>query len=175
MAPMAERVDADVCVVGAGYAGLTAARTLVRAGRWREAGFSGQTAGANTAAEVTLDATPASGTPGVIASFTFGAVADRFDSLDPDVRRKAVLDELVARLGPQAASPIDYVETEEWTRGCTMAHYAPGVLTKYGRLLREPLGRIHFAGTETAMRSHGAMEGAVESGERAAAEILDRA
>ena len=30
---MAERVDADVCVVGAGYAGLTAARRLAGAGR----------------------------------------------------------------------------------------------------------------------------------------------
>jgi len=30
---MAERVDADVCVVGAGYAGLTAARRLADAGR----------------------------------------------------------------------------------------------------------------------------------------------
>jgi monoamine oxidase len=145
---------------------------------WRAGGFSGQTAGANTASEVTLDATPNAGRPGVIASFTFGAVADRFDSMDADVRRKAVLDELTARFGPQAATPIEYVETqwwtEEWTRGCTMAHYAPGVLTKYGRLLREPLGPIHFAGTETAMGSHGAMEGAAESGERAAAEILSR-
>jgi len=30
---MAERVDADVCVVGAGYAGLTAARRLADAGK----------------------------------------------------------------------------------------------------------------------------------------------
>jgi monoamine oxidase len=61
---------------------------------------------------------------------------------------------------------------EEWTRGCSMAHCAPGVLTQYGRLLREPLGRIHWAGTETAGTSHGAIDGAVRSGERAAAEIL---
>ena len=30
---MPERIDADVCVVGAGYAGLTAARRLADAGR----------------------------------------------------------------------------------------------------------------------------------------------
>ena len=35
--------------------------------------------------------------------------------------------------------------------------------------------RLHWAGTETATVSHGAIDGAVRSGERAAAEILDRA
>ncbi len=55
-----------------------------------------------------------------------------------------------------------------------MAHYAPGVLTTYGHLLREPFGRVHWAGTETATVSHGAMDGAARSGERAAAEIFDR-
>ena len=46
--------------------------------------------------------------------------------------------------------------------------------TRYGPLLREPFGRVHWAGTETATTSHGAIDGAVRSGERAAAEILDR-
>jgi monoamine oxidase len=143
---------------------------------WRQEGFSGQTAGPGTACEVTIDATPASGKPGVIASFTFGPVAEHIDALDTDVRRKAVLDELTARFGPRAASPADFVETtwwtQEWTRGCTMAHFEPGVLTRYGPLLREPFGRVHWAGTETATISHGAMDGAARSGERAAAEIL---
>ncbi len=145
---------------------------------WRPE-FSGQTAGPGTASEVTLDATPMTGTPGVIASFTFGPNARALDALDPAERRKLVLDELTARLGPQAANPRDFVETkwwdEEWTRGCTMAHYAPGVLTTYGHLLTEPFGRVHWAGTETATVSHGAMDGAARSGIRAATEILDRA
>ena len=54
-----------------------------------------------------------------------------------------------------------------------MAHFGPGVLTQYGHLLREPIGRIHWAGTETAGTSHGAMDGAVRSGERVAGEILE--
>ena len=135
---------------------------------WRSDGFSGQTAGPGTAAEVTLDATPASGAPGAIASFTFGPVAERFDALDASERRRAVLDELGARLGPRAASPSEFIETawwkEEWTRGCSMAHFPPGILTRYGRLLREAFGRIHWAGTETATVSHGAIDGAVRSG-----------
>ena len=67
---------------------------------WRADGFSGQTAEPGSAAEVTLDASPVSGTPGVIASFTFGPIATKFDALAPAERRKLVVDALTARLGP---------------------------------------------------------------------------
>jgi len=53
-----------------------------------------------------------------------------------------------------------------------MAHWSPGILTKYGSLLRQPFGCVHWAGTETATISYGAIDGAVRSGERAAEEIL---
>jgi len=143
---------------------------------WRAGGFSGQSAGPKSASEVTLDASPASGKPGVLASFTFGPIAERFDALDPGERRRLVIDAMVERFGARASSPSDFIETpwwkEAWTRGCSMAHWAPGILTRYGRLLRQPFGRIHWAGTETATISYGAIDGAVRSGERAAAEIL---
>jgi len=145
---------------------------------WRADGFSGQSAEPGSAAEVTIDASPRSGSPGVLASFTFGLVAEQHDALDPATRRKAVLDALVGRYGPKAASPVDFVETawwnERWTRGCSMAHFPPGMLTRHGHLLREPFLRVHWAGTETATISHGAIDGAVRSGQRAAAEVLDR-
>ncbi len=145
---------------------------------WRAEGFSGQSAEPHSVAEVTLDATPASGAPGVIAAFTFGHVAERVDALDAAERRQAVLDALTARFGRRAASPSEFIETqwwkEPWTRGCSMAHLPPGILTRYGPLIREPFGRVHWAGTETSTTSHGAIDGAVRSGERAAAEILDR-
>ncbi|HZQ84872.1 MAG TPA: FAD-dependent oxidoreductase [Acidimicrobiales bacterium] len=145
---------------------------------WRGDGFSGQTSEPNSASEVTLDASPESGSPGVLASFRFGAVAEKFDNLSEDDRRRALLERLAARLGPRAAKPIDFVETpwwkEEWTKGCSMAHFPPGILTRYGHLLREPYGNVHWAGTETSVVSHGAMDGAARSGERAAAKILDR-
>ena len=83
---------------------------------------------------------------------------------------------LARRLGPRAATPLEVLEVnwaeERWTRGCSMAHFPTGVLTQYGRRLREPVGRLHWAGTETATVSWGAMDGAVRSGERVAAEIL---
>ena len=145
---------------------------------WREDGFSGQSAEPGSAAEVTLDASPPEGTPGVIASFTFGPVAQRVDAMAPAERRQAVLDALARRFGPRAASPAEYVETawwtEQWSRGCSMAHLPPGTLTRYGSLLREPVERIHWAGTETAGLSHGAIDGAVRSGLRAAGEVIQK-
>ena len=146
---------------------------------WRGDGFSGQSSEPGSASEVTLDATPASGRPGVIASFTFGSVAARVDALDEAERRRSVLGSLTARFGQRAASPCDFIETpwwkEPWTRGCSMAHLPPGILTRFGPLIRQPFGRVHWAGTETATTSHGAIDGAVRSGERAAAEILGAA
>jgi monoamine oxidase len=116
---------------------------------WRDDGFSGQSAEPGSASEVTIDAT---------------------------ARRGAVLAALAARFGPRAGAPAAYVDTawwtEEWTRGCSFAHLRPGILSRYGPLLREPWGRVHWAGTETATVSHGAIDGAVRSGERAASEIL---
>jgi len=144
---------------------------------WRTDGFSGQSAEPGSAAEVTLDASPVAGRPGVIAAFTFGSVAERVRALDEADRRRAVLDALAARFGPRASSPSELIETawwtEPWTRGCSMAHFPPGILTRYGPLLRQPLGRVHWAGTETSTVSHGAIDGAIRSGERAATEILE--
>ena len=143
---------------------------------WRTAGFSGQSAGPQSASEVTLDASPVTGKPGVIASFTFGPIAERIDALDAGERRRQVIAAMVERFGPRASSPSAFIETpwwkEPWTRGCSMAHWSPGILTKYGSLLRQPFGRVHWAGTETATISYGAIDGAVRSGERAAEEIL---
>jgi monoamine oxidase len=145
---------------------------------WRNDGFSGQTAAPGSAAEVTLDASPAAGTPGVIASFSFGPLAERLHAMDAAARRTAVLDAMAARLGPRAADPVEVVETawwtEEWSRGCSFAYLPPGMITRHGRLVREPFGLVHWAGTETATISHGAIDGAVRSGERAASEILSR-
>ena len=61
---------------------------------------------------------------------------------------------------------------EPWSRGCPVAVMAPRALTSTGTTLREPVGPIHFAGTETAVEWTGYIEGALESGERAAREVI---
>ena len=53
-----------------------------------------------------------------------------------------------------------------------IVHFPPGVLTGFGPALRAPVGRIHWASTETATAHLGMIEGAIRSGERAAEEVL---
>jgi monoamine oxidase len=124
----------------------------------------------------TFDNSPPSGTPGVLVCFFEGAEARHYSSLHAKERRDAVLSSLQAYFGPRAGDPIDFVEldwsAEEWTRGCYGAHLPPGTWTQFGSALREPVGRIHWAGTETATLWAGYMDGALTSGERAAAEVL---
>jgi monoamine oxidase len=143
---------------------------------WRADGLSGQSVAIASPIETTLDASPVAGSPGVLAAFAFGPHGRALGALDPDERRRVVLDTLTARFGRRATRPVHYEDIdwarERWTRGCSLAHMPPGVLTQLGRALRAPVGRIHWAGTETATVSHGTIDGAIRSGERAAAEVL---
>jgi monoamine oxidase len=143
---------------------------------WRRDGFSGQSIGLGTPIELTIDASSPSGRPGVLAAFAFGPYARELAMLDADVRHKIVLDAVSARLGSRANNSVEIVEKEwshdPWSRGCCMARMPPGVMTQFGRTLREPSGRVHWAGTETATVSHGTIDGAIRSGIRAAGEVL---
>ena len=143
---------------------------------WRAAGCSGESVAMGSPIEATYDAGPPDGSVGVLAAFAFGPHGRALANLAPDTRRAAVLAALTARFGAAAGDPLELVEqdwaAETWSRGCFMAHMAPGVLTQYGHAIRTPCGRIHWAGTETATEFHGTMDGAVTSGRRAAQEVL---
>jgi monoamine oxidase len=143
---------------------------------WRADGLTGQAAGDRGPVKIVFDNSPPSGSPGVLLAFLEGAAARRLGRAGPDERRRAVIGSLVDFFGPRAGDPDEYVELdwseEEWTRGCYGAHFPPGVWTQYGPALRAPVGRVHWAGAETATVWSGYMDGAVQSGERAAAEVL---
>lgn len=143
---------------------------------WRRDGLSGESVALDSPLSISIDGCGPSPVPGILNTFAIGSAARTLSALAPDERRRAVIDMMALRFGPKTAGLRDYVEqefaSEEWTRGCFMAHYAPGVLTQYGHLLRESVGRIHWAGTETSPVMNGFIDGAVRSGERAAAEVL---
>jgi monoamine oxidase len=61
--------------------------------------------------------------------------------------------------------------TYEFTQGSYSA-YRPGQMTRFRGVEAEPVGRIFFAGEHTSLVAQGYMEGAAESGERVAKELL---
>jgi monoamine oxidase len=143
---------------------------------WRAAGLTGQGVSDVGPAGAIFDTSPADGSVGVIFGFVGGSAYRAWAPLPAAQRRAAVLELLAAFVGDQARSPVDYFEQdwtkERWTRGCPVAHTAPGVLTKYGPWLRRAVHRVHFAGTETSDYWMGYMDGAVRAGERAAREVI---
>jgi monoamine oxidase len=145
---------------------------------WREGGFSGEVVSDGETVRLAFDASPEDGSPGALVAFILGSAARTWSGSDPDARRRAVLADLTRFFGRPAGRPRGYVDqdwtVDEWSGGCYSGLLPPGALTGCGQALRAPIGRIHWAGTETAVRSYGYMDGAVESGERAAAEVAAR-
>ncbi len=142
---------------------------------WRDDGLSGQAVSLPGPAQVVFDNTPPNGSPGLIG-FLEGREARELGALPETERRDAVLKGFQRLFGRRAGHPRLYVEkdwsTEPYSRGCYAGVLGPGAWTAYGRALREPVGRIHWAGTETATTWMGYMDGAIQSGKRAAAEVM---
>lgn len=142
---------------------------------WRADGWSGQANSDTRPLGTVFDNTPYSGGPGILVGFLEGRHADAASRLHPADRRAHIVDDLAGYFGPQARSPVNVVEldwaAEEFSRGCYGAFATPGTLTRFGPHLRRPIGPLRWAGTETATRWAGYMDGAVESGQRAAQEI----
>ncbi|HEX6799342.1 MAG TPA: flavin monoamine oxidase family protein [Ktedonobacterales bacterium] len=143
---------------------------------WRDEGLTGQVSSDAGPVRITFDNSPPAGSPGVLLGFVEGDEARWWARRPAEERRDAVLACLAGYFGARAAQPREYVEIswaeEEWTRGCYAAYLPTGVWTAYGEALRAPIGRLHWAGTETATVWNGYMDGAVQSGERAADEVL---
>jgi monoamine oxidase len=143
---------------------------------WRSKGLTGSVL--NTAGPVsfTYDDTPPDGRPGILAGFIGGDYARAYARMSETTRRRTVLAQFAGSLeSAEAHRAGAFVETswagEAWTRGCPVGIPAVGSLVSYGPWIRRPVGRIHWAGTETATYWTGYMDGAVSSGERAAAEV----
>ena len=142
---------------------------------WREDGLSGQATSDTGPAKVIFDNSPPDGSPGVLLGFLEGQRAREYTRVSPDERREAVVGTFARLFGPRAAKPVRYLDKswaeEEWTRGCYGCYLPTGGWTSYGDAIKAPIGRIHWAGTETASIWMGYIDGAIRSGERAAVEV----
>lgn len=121
------------------------------------------------------DASPPGASGGLLVGFFDAVHAVNWRDKSPEDRREAVLAAIVDALGPEGAAPVDYIEqdwnSEIWSQGCYGAYLAPGALAADGHALRSRFDRIVWAGTETATEWSGYIEGAIQSGERAATEV----
>ncbi|WAJ44104.1 FAD-dependent oxidoreductase [Mycobacterium sp. Aquia_216] len=143
---------------------------------WRADGLSGQSAAPNSPAALTIDACTDTGDPGIMCVISEGPAARRLGELDEAERKAVVIDELVDRFGSKANAPLEFHEqnwtVERYSGGGMISHAPTGVLTQFGYTLRQPCGRIHWAGTESSAVMCGWIDGAIRSGERAASEVI---
>ena len=160
-----------------GQGHLTKVAAVYETPFWRAKGLTGQALGGDGFANATFDDSPEDGRPGVVFAFVGGDKARQFSRMPEADRRAAILKDYSDYFGPEAANPLDYFEKawadDPWSRGGPVGIYGPGSLTSYGPALRQPVGRVHWAGTETSTYWNGYMDGAIRSGERAAVEVLD--
>ncbi len=143
---------------------------------WRAAGLAGQATSDLGPVKLAYDNSPPDAHLGVLMGFMEGSDGRVYGEKTREARRAATIECFVRYFGEQARKPIEYIEqnwsAEEWSRGGYAGFFAPGGWTDYGPALRAPVGRIHWAGTETATVWNGYIDGAIRSGERAAAEVL---
>jgi monoamine oxidase len=142
---------------------------------WRDAGLSGAVVSDTGPGKICYDVTPADNSFGGLLAFVGGDEARKWGD-DHEKLKAAVVSQFVTFFGPQAASPRDVVvqdwSDEVWNRGGPVHLLGPGALTQDREAIWAPIGRLHWAGTETATFWHGYMDGAISSGRRAAAEVL---
>ncbi len=143
---------------------------------WRRDGLSGFAMSLDEPMSLTYDNSPPDGRSGVLLGFFEGDHATEASLMSADTRRRCALNCFGRYFGSRALEPAEYIDLdwadEEWSRGCYGGRLTVGSWTRYAQALRDPVGRIHWAGAETSDVWNGYMDGAVRSGERAAREVV---
>ncbi len=143
---------------------------------WRKDGLAGQATSDTGPVKITFDNSPPDGSVGVLMGFIEGSDGRQAQKLSEAERREGVVGSFTRYFGDKAKNFEQYVEmswsAEPWSRGCYAGYFPPGVWSDYGDQLSAPVGRLHWAGTETAQEWNGYLDGAVRSGHRVAEEVL---
>ena len=145
---------------------------------WREDGLAGEAFATYQFVREAYDNSPPSGEPGVLVSFLPG---ERCEEARAHERRRAPGGSCSTAsprfFGDEARNVVDYIEVdwsaEEWTRGAYSATFEIGGLSRFGADLRRPIGPFHWACTDISGVGNMHMEGAIRSGQAAAAAVLE--
>ena len=143
---------------------------------WRALGSNGETF-ADTGYQNTWEVTRAQpGTSGILVDYTGGNIGASFGSGTPESRAAQV--PRPARAGAagrdeglERQATIDFWPGYEWTQG-SYSFWKVGQYQRFAGIEGRRQGNCHFAGEHTSIDFQGYLNGAVETGERAAAEIL---
>ncbi|MEW2078812.1 flavin monoamine oxidase family protein [Streptomyces sp. NPDC013433] len=142
---------------------------------WRDEGLSGEGMSDDETVFLTFDVSPHADGPGILMVF---CDARGFDAYDDNERRRRVVRHLIHLYGEPARHTIDYTDfswgNDVFAPGGPNPALGPRTWTTFGPFLREPVGRVHWAGSETADETSGSMNGAILSGQRAASEVAAR-
>ncbi|KAI7779434.1 Amine oxidase [Diaporthe eres] len=149
---------------------------------WITKGFCGLAQSFTGPAAVVRDSCSPADNKYALTCFMCGPLGQEWSLLPKEERIEKLLSQIGALFESEDTVKQEFVDVvmyewnyDEWSGyGCPCAHLPPGVLDALGpNALREPVGDLHFAGTETAGEWKGYMEGAVRSGERAAKEVVE--
>ncbi|UCH30752.1 MAG: FAD-dependent oxidoreductase [Myxococcales bacterium] len=140
---------------------------------WRADGLNGAMQSDRSPIQLVFDNSPEDASIGVLSCFL--SVVECPHLADRKAREEGLKEELARYFGPKALDATGYVEkdwsTDPWSTGC-ITPLTPGLLTAAGEHLRKPSGRVHWAGTESAKRWCGYMDGAISAGARTANEVI---
>ncbi|KAJ9220491.1 hypothetical protein DTO169C6_7235 [Paecilomyces variotii] len=146
---------------------------------WIKKSFCGLVQSFTGPASVIRDTSSPADKKYILTCFMCGEPGRVWAALSPRDRELKLLQQLRSVFDHKVEEEFVQMHTYEWANdefsgwGCPCTSLAPGVLdTVGGDALREPFDNLHFAGTETAGEWKGYMEGAIRSGERAAAEVV---
>lgn len=143
---------------------------------WRNSNYTAQVVSDSGTVKTTFDNSPHNATYGALMGFIEADDIRKLDDASDVTIQNLVRQDYINYFGPQAANPQSWViqrwDNEEFSRGGPVAVAPPGVLTLYGPALKQRIGNIHFAGTESSDYWIGYMDGAIRSGQRAAKEVI---
>ncbi|KAA8650203.1 hypothetical protein EYZ11_003937 [Aspergillus tanneri] len=144
---------------------------------WREQGLRGEVVSPDGFMGLISDVSPVDGRCGMLVAFVAASKAMALLDMEKEDRERHILKELETCYGKEASNPtkltLHTMMEEKWSAGCPVAAPAPGCWVTMGHWMRKPIDRVYWAGTETATNWSGYMEGAVNSGIRAANEVLE--
>ncbi|KAA9029905.1 flavin monoamine oxidase family protein [Niallia endozanthoxylica] len=147
---------------------------------WRELGNNGETF-SDTGYQNTFESSRAQkGNSGILVDYTGAETAEKMNPADNKELKKitkGVLDKLEPVLPGSnknwnGLATIDHWLSNPWSKG-SYSFWKVGQYTSFAGIAGEREGNLFFAGEHTSVDFQGYLNGAVETGDRAAQEILD--